>query len=155
MKIEVGKKYKTRSGRIVKIKKIDKDFEIYPVYGEIEGEMREWNIEGEWNVDRTSSLDLISEHKPKKQKQMKKNKPLTAAQARKQAHKSFKPVKSLAEVEDLLEKYVQLGFTNMGLDVTGSKTLDEIKKALDKRKFRTFIGEEIQFDGTYALEIEW
>ena len=68
MKIEVGKKYKTRDGNVVRIVNISSAInECYPVGGEIVGDTSNsfyyWTTDGRYNIDQTlpHHLDIVEE----------------------------------------------------------------------------------------------
>ena len=65
MKIEMGKKYQTRSGQPVRLFCTDADNEIYSVIGEVKGDPQSWKSNGTFSDYVGDSLyDLIEIPEP-------------------------------------------------------------------------------------------
>lgn len=64
LKLEVGKSYKTRNGRKVKISEIDEDCTYYPIIGTILEEVQSeyhWTVDGKHSIYFQSDADIVSE----------------------------------------------------------------------------------------------
>ena len=70
MKLEVGKKYLTRSGEVALIKTRHEDDRDYPFRGEVDGNFRTWKEDGKHSLQKESKYDLLELTNPKTRQQL-------------------------------------------------------------------------------------